>query len=316
MNAHKLRTVRGRTYVKLAPSPTRPVLAGSATEQVAIRQQTQAHSKVKKRRSWGPISVRIIDQIAGEAKRFSKDYCLTYFLTDLPGMIQSNKTPEQRCELSEGTFAFCPPGMPLSGNLSSGRYIQIRQSRETYARLAMLRGGTAPLTPHYGLYDSLVSQIVLTIAEDMELRELDYILADALNTALAVQVTRLCVDTTTIPRHIHFKGLSRERLRRVYDHIEVHLNGRLTLTDLASITGLSIYHFSRSFKQAVGVGPQRYVIQRRLERAKELIQRTNQPLAWIARQVGFVDQSHLISVFRREIGITPGRYRAQAAASA
>jgi AraC-like DNA-binding protein len=41
-----------------------------------------------------------------------------------------------------------------------------------------------------------------------------------------------------------------------------------------------------------------------------MIRRTNQPLAEIAQQVGFADQSHLTSIFRRETGVTPGRYRA------
>ena len=105
-------------------------------------------------------------------------------------------------------------------------------------------------------------------------------------------------------------GLSRERLKRVRDYIEDHLDDRLTLTDLAGVACLSPYHFSRSFKQAIGVGPQRYVMRRRLERAKALMRRINQPLAEIAQRVGFADQSHLTSIFRRETGVTPGRYRA------
>ena len=105
-------------------------------------------------------------------------------------------------------------------------------------------------------------------------------------------------------------GLSRDRLKRVRDYIETHLDDRLTLTDLAGVACLSPYHFSRSFKERVGTGPQRYVMQRRLERAKTLIRRSNQPLADIAQQVGFADQSHLTSIFRREMGVTPGRYRA------
>ncbi len=106
------------------------------------------------------------------------------------------------------------------------------------------------------------------------------------------------------------KGLSPERLRWVRDFIETHLDEDLSLTALADFACLSPYHFSRSFKEASGLGPQRYVMQRRLERAKTLMRRTNQPLAQIAQEAGFTDQSHLTSLFRREMGVTPGRFRA------
>ena len=101
------------------------------------------------------------------------------------------------------------------------------------------------------------------------------------------------------------KGLSPERLRRVRDYVEAHLDDDLSLTVLADIACLSPYHFSRSFKEATGVGPQRYVIQRRLERAKSSLRLTHDPLALIAQEAGFADQSHLTSIFRREIGVTP-----------
>jgi transcriptional regulator GlxA family with amidase domain len=57
----------------------------------------------------------------------------------------------------------------------------------------------------------------------------------------------------------------------VRDYVPAHLDDNLLLTVLADIACLSPYHFSRSFKQAAGVGPQRYVIQRRVERAKRLL---------------------------------------------
>jgi AraC family transcriptional regulator len=173
----------------------------------------------------------------------------------------------------------------------------------------MVRDGLVNLAPRYDLHDPLISQLVLTIANEIEGGFLDAILIDALNTALAVQITRLCGDPTAITLTPP-NGLSRERLQRVRDYIEAHLDDNLSLTVLADIACLSPYHFSRSFKQATGVGPQRYVIERRLERAKRLLRQTRQPLALIAQKAGFADQSHLSQVFRREMRVTPGRFRA------
>src|SRR5215467_1319869 len=79
----------------------------------------------------------------------------------------------------------------------------------------------------------------------------DYILADALNTALAVQIVRRYADPSALMLS-PANGLSRERLQRVRDYIETHLEDRMTLADLAEVACLSPYHFSRSFKQAMG----------------------------------------------------------------
>jgi len=225
--------------------------------------------------------------------------------------MQEEDGSEWECDLLRDHFVFRPPDTTLRSNLTAGRYIHVLQSRDTYDQLAseIVPGRSVHLVPKYNLYDPLISQLVSTIANEMEGGFLDHILADALNTALAVQITRLCGN----PRAVALEpsnGLSRERLQRVRDYIEAHLDDRLTLADLAAAACLSSYHFSRSFKQAVGVGPQRYVMHRRVERAKALMRRTDQPLALIAQEVGFADQSHLTSVFRREIGVTPGHFRA------
>jgi AraC family transcriptional regulator len=189
--------------------------------------------------------------------------------------------------------------------------MQAVQSPATYDAILseIVRGGAVHFETRYPINDPLVSQIVSTLAHEMEGGFLDHILADALNTALAVRIVRLFVDPSKITL-APSNGLSRERLQRVCDYIEAHLDDRLTLADLAGVACLSPYHFSRSFKQAVGVGPQRYVMERRIERAKVLMRRTRQPLASIALEVGSTDQSHLTAIFRREIGMTPGRFRA------
>jgi len=253
---------------------------------------------IEKRRFWGAITVDIVTRAAGETCSHSDYHELTYFLTNFHATMQENNSSEWECELLCNHFVFRPPETTLRSNLSSGRYIHILQSRDTYDHLAseMVPGGVVHLMPKYNLCDPLISQLVSTIANEMEGGFLDHILADALNTALAVQIMRLCGGPTAISLE-PANGLSRERLKRVYDYIEAHLDDRLTLADLAGVACLSPYHFSRSFKQAVGVGPQRYVMHRRVERAKALMRRTDQPLAVIAREVGFADQSHLTSAF-------------------
>lgn len=96
-------------------------------------------------------------------------------------------------------------------------------------------------------------------------------------------------------------------------HVEIHLNERLTIADLAGVACLDPSHFSRAFKRTVGIGPQRYLVRQRLERAKLLMQTTDKTLAWIAQESGFTDQSHLSVTFRRETGMTPGRFRKSSA---
>jgi AraC family transcriptional regulator len=190
--------------------------------------------------------------------------------------MEDDERPEWECRLSRGNFVFRPPDTTLRRNLSAGRYIQILQSRTIYTNPAseMVRGGVADLVPKYNLHDPLISQLVSTLADEVEGGLFDTILVDALNAALAVQLTRLCGDPAAA-NLAPSNGLSQERLKQVYDYVEEHIHQRLSLTDLAEVSCLSPYHFSRSFKQAVGIGPHHYITQRRLERAKMLMRRTN-----------------------------------------
>jgi AraC family transcriptional regulator len=160
------------------------------------------------------------------------------------------------------------------------------------------------------LQDPFLGQIVTTLTQEIEGGLADRILIESLGTALCIRIARLFVGYLPLPAK---GGLSPQRLQRVRDYVEAHLDDNLSITILADVACLSPYHFSRSFKQALGIGPQRYVIQRRLERAKRLLRCTHQPLAWIAQEAGFADRSHLTSIFRRAMGVTPGRYRADRA---
>jgi len=266
---------------------------------------------IEKARCWGLIFAEIVNRAGGDVVWQSDFYRIVYPLTEILGTIRSGNGPIQGLRLEHDGLAFRPSGMTLRSTLSGpARFIRILQSPDTYERIIsdVVRGGTLLFEPHAVAHDPLISQIVLTIANEIEAGFFDYILADALNTALAVQIVRRYADPSAL-MFSPANGLSRERLQRVRDYIETHLEDRLTLADLAEVACLSPYHFSRSFKLAMGIGPWRYVMRRRIDRAKILMRRTNLPLASIAVEVGFNDQSHLTSIFRRETGATPGRFR-------
>jgi AraC family transcriptional regulator len=82
---------------------------------------------------------------------------------------------------------------------------------------------------------------------------------------------------------------------------------------MAAVVGLNPYHFARQFKAATGLPPHQYVIARRVERAKQLLQAgTGLPLAEVAADAGFSDQSQFSRHFKRLVGVTPGRFRTPA----
>jgi AraC family transcriptional regulator len=208
-----------------------------------------------------------------------------------------------------GVLAFYPARLTLRTVQPEARFVQVLWDTDLYSALLPELGAAASRFEFlYPLEDPLLSQIARTLAQEIEGGIADRILIESLGTALCIRIARQFIDRLPLPTSK--KGLTPERLRRVTDYVEAHLDEKLSLTALAEIACLSPYHVSRSFKESIGVGPQRYVIQRRLERAKTLMRRTNQPLAFIAQEAGFADQSHLASIFRREIGVTPGRFRA------
>jgi AraC-like DNA-binding protein len=104
-------------------------------------------------------------------------------------------------------------------------------------------------------------------------------------------------------------GLAPTVLHRVKAYLGQQLAGRIELRDLATIAGLSECHFSRAFKESMGLPPHRYLLMRRVAVAAELLASTERPLNEISRVVGFVDQSHLGRVFRKIVGETPSLYR-------
>lgn len=104
--------------------------------------------------------------------------------------------------------------------------------------------------------------------------------------------------------------MSDRQLRRVTDYINENLAQDLQLADLSELLEMSQFHFSRLFKQSMAMSPHQYLIQQRLERAKQLLKATNKSVMDIALQCGFSSHSHLGKLFRQHVGVSPKIYRA------
>jgi AraC family transcriptional regulator len=106
-------------------------------------------------------------------------------------------------------------------------------------------------------------------------------------------------------------GLSGHKLRLMNDFIEKNYARDLSLDELAGVAGMSTFHFAREFKRATGTAPHQYLMKLRIERAKELLAKSEMPLVDVSFQVGFSHQSHFSRLFRKATGTTPQSYRLQ-----
>jgi AraC family transcriptional regulator len=158
-------------------------------------------------------------------------------------------------------------------------------------------------------HDPLVLAIGLALKAELELRQGgDRLYVESLATMLAIHINRKYASGVSIhPPTVD--GLPRQKLQDVLDYIHTHLDEKIGLLDLAERVGVSQYHFTRLFKQAVGLSPYRYVIQQRIEQAKRLLHDSETKIADIALQCGFANQSHFTKHFHQLVGVTPKQYR-------
>jgi AraC family transcriptional regulator len=109
----------------------------------------------------------------------------------------------------------------------------------------------------------------------------------------------------------HSSSLAPWQLRRAMDFMRAHLSGNISLEQLASTCEVSVSYFARGFKNGTGVPPHRWLIEMRIEKAKDFLLNTKASLAEVAVACGFADQCHLTRTFRRATGDTPGAWRCE-----
>ncbi|MBD3887472.1 helix-turn-helix transcriptional regulator [Phormidium tenue FACHB-886] len=102
--------------------------------------------------------------------------------------------------------------------------------------------------------------------------------------------------------------LSSCKLQQVIVYIDEHLEEHLSVGAISQQVGISQFYFCHLFKQSMGVSPHQYLLQRRIERAKQLLLQNRPNIADIALAVGFANQSHFTRQFKQVVGVTPKRF--------
>jgi AraC family transcriptional regulator len=150
------------------------------------------------------------------------------------------------------------------------------------------------------LRDERIVHLVRALENDFRAASPNGLFADSVGIALAVRL--LGLDETGIDRATR---LSDVQLKRVLDHIDTHLQTSLSLETLSVLAGVSNSHLRMWFKAATGITVHRYVLRRRVERARSLLLGGDLSISEVAHLTGFAHQSHLAHWMRRELGQTP-----------
>ncbi|MCC5639539.1 AraC family transcriptional regulator [Nostoc sp. CHAB 5844] len=169
------------------------------------------------------------------------------------------------------------------------------------------------LTPHFAAPEPLIQQIGLALKSELESDGVgSQIYIESLKTTLCIHLLKHhSIASNKVPQLSNNKGLSPRKLRQAISYIQDNLERDLTLVEIAAVVGMSMYHFSRLFKQSTGLAPHQYVMNSRISKAKKLLTGTEKTIEQISEQVGFQSQSHFTNVFRKFMGITPKAYREQ-----
>lgn len=159
-----------------------------------------------------------------------------------------------------------------------------------------------------GVQDPVLTSAIQALEHELrEPRELGTLYADAVSDFMALHLLRDSASPAAAPRR--GSSLSHRALQRVLDRIEASIEHGVSLQALADETSLSRTYFSSAFRQSTGVSPHRYLTQRRLAHARDLLRSTALSLSEVALRCGFSNQAHFTQYFHRENGVTPRLFR-------
>lgn len=211
--------------------------------------------------------------------------------------------PGQIVLLSSGTeheVSFSKPVKRVLLNLEPWLF------RETFADASE---DEIELRNHWGIHDPQIEHIMRALEADLQAKlPSGRLFGESLIHGLLVHLReRYGVSRPRVTKLAN--RLQRSQLSRVLEYIEANLDRDLELAGLAATAGVSPNYFSELFKRSVGFSPYQFVIRKRIERSRQLLEDSSISIFEAGIRSGFSDHSHFTKVFRRVVGVTPTKYR-------
>jgi AraC family transcriptional regulator len=217
---------------------------------------------------------------------------------------------KRRASSSPGSLAFTPAYLPNSISWNEPfEVVVLGFSPEFIADLTSASGRTDDFRVDRGFEDPLLKHLLLALDGEMaEQNPLGRLAVETLTAAVVTQLLRTHAGTR--PKAVRTtSGLSPHRSRRLREYIEANLHRPLSLRELAAMVDMNVFHLLRMFKATLGRAPYHYVLERRIERAKELLRDPEFSISEVAFHCGYAEPSSFTRAFHRMTGLSPRLYR-------
>lgn len=216
------------------------------------------------------------------------------------------------CRVPRGGVHMYPGGIPFSVRLHG-----VLDTMHVYLRRAVIEEIATDLVAG----DPAHVEIPIDIAESdptlENLMEAVYFALEDSDTATAIYVDHLAraIAAHLVRRYsgAKLKDLGPEAIAadvaRAIEYMRANIDQPISLAELAKSVGRSPSHLGRQFRDQLGMAPHAYLIEMRLDLARDLLERTHDRIATIAADCGFSHQEHLTRFFRRRFNTTPAAWR-------
>lgn len=218
--------------------------------------------------------------------------------------------------VATGSVNVMPAGVPYRLRHGHAEKIDVLCSPRWFDSVRRDAGiGPVSLRPECGAKDPLLSELVLALADDVRAAHpCGLMYGEALAAALVARVAHAHGEPLARASPAR-GGLPPHKLRRVLEYIDARLDRAITLQELAAVAQLNVFHFIRAFKYSTGASPHQFVVAKRIELARSMLNTTELPVAQVALECGFSNQSHFTAAFHRATGLTPAHFRRSSNAS-